>query len=414
MDFATTLLCVLTLLIYDQITFIVKEDLVYNAATDKIVGFTDLGPNRSTKEDLATHALQIYIRSITSRFSRPFAFFSTKNIKAHSLASIFWEVVYTLLTCGFDIVGLVADSASINRSLFHILNNDNKDNYKCVNIFKPDVPIFLIPDPPHLLKTICNSVRASKPNGTKLLRYGEHFILWEHFCRVPRLFNSEELRCCKLNDSHYSLTSFSKMRVNIAAQLLSGTVSKLMAARGGEEMKASSWLCALINKWWDLMNTRCCYGKNPDLQPYRDANDPRLVWLQDTFLGEINRWRDSIIGETRQEVSKQFLTRETYTGLLMATQGVVDLVKYILSHSPKEAYVVTKRINQDAVEAYFGHMRQIGRRCENPNINHYAQFENVIVAKKRIKSLKGSNVQNIVDWKCGATSENSIPKRKKK
>ena len=98
----------------------------------------------------------------------------------------------------------------------------------------------------------------------------------------------------------------------------------------------------------------------------------------------------------------------------MATQGVVDLVKYILSHSPKEAYVVTKRINQDAVEAYFGHMRQIGRRCENPNINHYAQFENVIVAKKRIKSLKGSNVQNIVDWKCGATLENSIPKRKKK
>ena len=75
---------------------------------------------------------------------------------------------------------------------------------------------------------------------------------------------------------------------------------------------------------------------------------------------------------------------------------------------------MTKRINQDAVEAYFGHMRQIRRRCENPNINHYAQFENVIVAKKRIKSLEGSNVQNIVNWKCGATSENSIPKRKKK
>ena len=112
-DLATTLLCVLALLIYDLITFIVKEDLVYNATTDKIVGFTDLGPNRSTKEDLATHALQIYIRSITSRFSRPFAFFSTKNIKAHSLASIFWEVVYILLTCGFDVVGLVADSASI-------------------------------------------------------------------------------------------------------------------------------------------------------------------------------------------------------------------------------------------------------------------------------------------------------------
>ena len=239
---------------------------MYNAATDKIVRFTDLGPNRSTKEDLETHALQIYIRSITSQFSHPFAFFSTKNIEAHGLANIFWEVEYTLLTCGFDVVGLVAHSASIDRSLFDILNNDNKDNYKCVNIFKPDVPIFLISDPPHLLKTICNSVRASKPNGTILLRYGKHFILWEQFCRVPRLFNSEELRCCKLNDWHHSIASFSKMRVNIAAQLLSGTVSKLMVARGGEELKASPWLCALINKWWDLMNTRCCYGKNPDLQ----------------------------------------------------------------------------------------------------------------------------------------------------
>ncbi|CAK8682451.1 unnamed protein product [Clavelina lepadiformis] len=81
------------------------------------------------------------------------------------------------------------------------------------------------------------------------------------------------------------------------------------------------------------------------------------------------------------------------------TMAIAELVKFLLEKSPEGSYVLTKRLNQDPLEAYFGHMRQTGRRNEVPDIHQYAQFENVIMCKKNIKSLKGSNVNHVIDWK---------------
>ncbi|XP_076803013.1 uncharacterized protein LOC143447005 isoform X2 [Clavelina lepadiformis] len=234
----------------------VKENIVYNAATDRIIGFVDLGVDRQyNNEAPATHALQFYGRSILSNFSRPIVFYATKNTKAFHLVSMFWEVVESLAGCGFTVLALVADGASCNRKLFQLLNNSNLTvPYKCINIYQPEMPIYLISDPPHLLKTACNCVRSSRPGGARMMKYNQHFILWKHFCHVPYLFESSELRSCKLTDGHFSHKSYAKMRVCYAAQLLSGTVSSLMKSRGGEEMKMSAWFAGLMNKM-NLMNS---------------------------------------------------------------------------------------------------------------------------------------------------------------
>ncbi|CAK8690457.1 unnamed protein product [Clavelina lepadiformis] len=273
------------------------------------------------------------------------------------------------------------------------------------------MPIYLISDPPHLLKTACNCVRSSRSGGARMMMYNQHFILWEHFCHVPYLFESSELRSCKLTDSHFSHKSYAKMRVCYAAQLLSGTVSSLMKSRGGEEMKMSAWFAGLMNKWFDLMNTRLNYLYIPDLKPYTTIDDPRLKWLN-TFLSELKQWKSSLTGSVSEQ-SKQFLSHQTYDGLVSTSMAIVELVKFLLENSPEGSYVLTKRLNQDPLEAYFGHMRQTGRRNEVPDIHQYAQFENVIMCKKNIKSLKGSNVNHVIDWKHGDVCDDPMPKRKK-
>jgi len=391
----------------------VKEDIVYNAATDEMVGFVNLGDNHPAENCLATHVLQFYIRSVATNFSRPFAFYSTHNIAAYQLAELFWEVVDALTSCDFFVLGLVADGAANNRKMFSLLNNSDsneKITHKIVNIYNPNIPIFILPDPSHLLKTTCNCVRSSRPNGSRLLKYGNHFILWEHFCRVPKLFKSDELRCCKLTAEHFNLSSYAKMRVRPAAQLLSRTVSQIMKARGGDEMTRSAWLAGLINRWWDLMNTRIHYGYNLDLKPYQSSDDPRLQWLMDTFLREIIEWKNSCNDDSGKRIDKMFISKETFTGLIVSTHAMVSLVKYVLQHSPEGTYVQTRRINQDALEAYFGHMRKVGGRNEHPNVNQYSQFENHIVTSKQIKCIKGSNVRG-VDWKFGKVSDEPLPKR---
>nr|XP_026695504.1 uncharacterized protein LOC113475517 [Ciona intestinalis] len=52
-----------------------KGNIVYDATTDSMVGFVDLGAERKKETIAASHVLQLYVRSITSQFSRPLAFF---------------------------------------------------------------------------------------------------------------------------------------------------------------------------------------------------------------------------------------------------------------------------------------------------------------------------------------------------
>ena len=101
--------------------------------------------------------------------------------------------------------------------------------------------------------------------------------------KVPRLFDSQDLRCCKLTDAHLNLTSYSKMRVIYAAQVLSRTVSQLMKARGGDEMIRSAWIAELFDKWFDCMNTTTNYKYNENMKPFFWQNDERLKWLEETF-----------------------------------------------------------------------------------------------------------------------------------
>ncbi|XP_076799962.1 uncharacterized protein LOC143445041 isoform X2 [Clavelina lepadiformis] len=64
----------------------VKENIVYNAATDRIIGFVDLGVDRQyNNEAPATHALQFYGRSILSNFSQAYCLLCHQEYKGISL-----------------------------------------------------------------------------------------------------------------------------------------------------------------------------------------------------------------------------------------------------------------------------------------------------------------------------------------
>ncbi|CAK8681849.1 unnamed protein product [Clavelina lepadiformis] len=133
-----------------------------------------------------------------------------------------------------------------------------------------------------------------------------------------------------------------------------------MRKRGGEKMERSAWLANLINKWFDLMNTRLNYGYNKDLIPYKDVYDPRLMWLSETFINELDNWK----GSTKV--------------------------------SPPGSYVCTRPINQDPLEAFFGQVRRTGGSNEAPDVNSYGQYQNIISCMKQYKQVKESNVE-IVD-----------------
>ena len=362
---------------------------------DRIVGFVDLGDegtDDTTAKPVATHCLQFYVKSLLGNYSRPLMFLATKSLHAQKLVSIVWHVIGKLHECGANVVCLIADGISTNRRAFDIMNNVEGAANVCVNIFEPSLPIFLIVDPPHLLKTARNNVFSSKPNGTRMLQHGKYYILWTHFMKVPYLYESKELRSCKLTEAHLQLKSYTKMRVIYAAQTLSRSVAQLMKARGGDEMARSAWFADIFNSWFECMNTTTNFKDNPDLKPYYYPDDKRLLWLENVFMVELESWKKGITGASKIEVEKKFISQQTYSGLMVTTKSMVELIRFLLKNSPPNTYVLSRRINQDPLEAFFSQIRRAGGSTEVPDLLSYGHCHNLLSVKKQLNDIKNANV----------------------
>ena len=84
----------------------------------------------------------------------------------------------------------------------------------------------------------------------------------------------------KLTNEHIYLNPYFKMRMNLAAQVMSTTVSKVMMAHGPSTCSETAKFISIIDKFFDCCNFRCLtegeHKRKPLLNPYRDINDERL------------------------------------------------------------------------------------------------------------------------------------------
>lgn len=153
----------------------IKDDLVYDKHTGDVIGFVNLSNvnnhlmqfgQSSTCMSLATSVLVLMVRGLFIRLEYPYASFPTTGITGDAMFPIIWEAVRRLELCEFKVLGVTADGASPNRKFFHLHKQtppQNSVTYKTKNPYSGDGrDIFFISDPPHLIKTIRNSLFNKK------------------------------------------------------------------------------------------------------------------------------------------------------------------------------------------------------------------------------------------------------------
>ena len=136
---------------------------------------------------------------------------------------------------------------------------------KC-NPFDSTRNVYFISDAPHLIKTArnCFSNSGYHKNTRNLWKNGKN-IIWLH---ILRLFEEHcELSiyspCPKISRSHVELTSFSIMKVNLAAQILSSTVANSLEMCYGDTVSETINFIRHMNKFFDCLNVRNLYeGRN--------------------------------------------------------------------------------------------------------------------------------------------------------
>ena len=159
----------------------IKEAVVYNRERDEVEGLEDFG-TCGRSQYVANHALAFMVKGIVSDWKQPVGYFlSSGPTKTNMLHTLLLECIDKLTEIGLDVKLVVADQGSNNRSMFQKHLKVTEENPRFVHNGKE---VFVMYDPPHLLKSIRNNMKH-----TGFSVDGQE-VKWEHieeFYRFDRI-----------------------------------------------------------------------------------------------------------------------------------------------------------------------------------------------------------------------------------
>ena len=170
-----------------------------------------------------------------------------------------WKAIGLLETyAGLKVVVVLCDKAGPNQCLYSLHDSGDEITYRTKNVFATDEQtyVYFISDPPHLIKTARNRISlansGSGSNVTQLWNNGKH-LLWKHIINLYETDRKNMVRTMpNLSNEHvYLTTNYSKMCVNLATQVLSETVSKVMMAYSPPETHETAAFFSIMDKLFD-------------------------------------------------------------------------------------------------------------------------------------------------------------------
>lgn len=208
------------------------------------------------------------------------------------------------------------------------------------------------------------------------------------------------------------------MKVNLAAQILSGTVANALEEFYGQEVTETVKFIRNLNKFFDFLNVRNLLEgrnkRNPDLNLYRDVDNSRITLLREDFLGYLQEWERDI--ENRQgnhtaaEKSGMQLSPQTKIGLEVTIKSVTECIKFMIEQGAE--FVLTHHFNQDPLEQYFGHFRHKGGANQNPTVYEVRNsMSQLLVYRTQALAPKRGNITH-ENEKIPAINNQKLPRRK--
>jgi hypothetical protein len=187
----------------------------------------------------------------------------------------------------------------------------------------------------------------------------------------------------KLKYEHIHLTPFSKMRVDLAAQVLSESVGKAIELTGGPATEETSKFILMFDKFFDILNvsnfTNWKRHRKPFQKPYSNSQDERLKWLEEVFLPYLDSWEKSVFERhdfSDAQKKRMTLSNETLVGIRRTVLSFVEFVKYIFALTEVQEHnleFLSNHICQDPLESFFGCQRQRGGTSDNPSVSEFYQ-----------------------------------------
>ena len=357
-------------LVFDEMSL--KTSLVYNSGLDKIEGFEDFGESNSPF--IADHALVFMVRGLLSKWKQPLAYFLTAGtVTADKLQQLTRNCIDRIEQIGLHTKVLICDQGSNNRCFLQ--------KHEKVSIYRPYIlykehKVFVMYDPPHLLKNIRNNFIRSD------YKYDDVDVKWSY---VVEFYNRDKLMSIrmapKLTDKHINLPPFSAMRVNLAAQILSHSVAAGINVLCNlkylpEDASATAEFIETFDQLFNSFNS----ARHISSQKYKSAlsnQSGHIAFLQSClkFLSKLKTREGSVI--------------PCFIGWQLTIRSLLELWEDLQQCG--FSYLFINRLNQDCVENLFSAIRFAGGFRDNPNPQQFrAAFRNIIVYKLFLFNMSGN------------------------
>lgn len=365
----------------------IMRRLEYSKHLDLVEGLEDQG-HLGRKPLAANYVLVFMIRGIYCNWKFPVSYFlSNSGVKHENLCILIKELIALLEQADLEPKMIVCDQGSSNRSTLKDLNVTSEKPFFMVNGKK----IYAIYDVPHLFKSFRNNLLSGNFN------LNGKIITFEDIRKTYQIDqkNKKSRMLPKLTDSHLQPDTFQKMNVKLAIQIFSHSVASAIKTcietneLQSDTAESTAYFIQLMNNLFDTLNSRIQFSPNP----YKCA------------LSKEN----PIVKETLEEASNiltmlQKINLKTgKTSTPPCFTGLIHTINAILQFSEEQEnecrYLLTNRLNQDALENLFSIYRQKGGYNRNPTARLLRCFFRINV----INSLMKSEASN-----CEADEDNNL------
>ena len=366
----------------------IHKDTSWDRNSDKFVGNVDYGGFMKESDKTASEALVFMAVGLSSRWKIPVAYFFTDHAAADVQTNLVMDCVKRLYESGVIVRAVTCDGCEVNLRMFKNFGV-TMDNTYFSHPSNPDIKIFGICDPCHMLKLVRNTLGDLKILVDKENRQ----IRWSHISQLVHTQESAGLKAAnKLSNSHVQYHKH-KMKVKLAAQVLSSSVADALDFLRVDcndvkqlDNEATVEFIRTIDHLFDILNSHSPIAKGFK-SALRAGN--MQYWTE-----SLTKFREYIEGlKSLDGISLLNHKRKTaFVGFIISINSVIGLATELLTREVNTfKYFLTYKLCQDHLELFFSKIRSRGGFNNNPSVVQFKAAYRSLILKNCISPSLNSN-----------------------
>ncbi|XP_012546686.2 uncharacterized protein LOC101738304 isoform X1 [Bombyx mori] len=330
------------------------------------------------------------LQGVHKSMKQPIAHYFVKGtIATDKLAIIIKDTIRAVTEAGYEVIATVCDQGPTNMGSLNLLKtwgNSAEPHY----FFLDGKKVFIIYDVPHLFK----SKRNNFMQGGELVMDNKKGK-WAHLIKLEER-NRISLHFKKITKLHVNPRFRAKMRVKLAAQILSNTVAAILKLQAdsvenqGErpEILQTAHIVEELDQLFDCTNgpaSKSDIKRNIRQNVSKNSFHHRR-WIE--FKSKIKT-----LHFLKSDSQLRLRNIRCVNGYLITLSSLQDIWHYL--HLVKKfKYMNLRQFNQDALENLFGQIRQHCPTNRNPTCHHFTcALKSAILTRLSAPLSRGSNCQ---------------------